>query len=30
MTAHEQPDEYADIRNAGHDGGDFIFVRTRK
>ena len=23
------PPEYADIRKAGHEGGDFIFVRQR-
>jgi len=25
----DQVPEYADIRKAGHDGGDFLFVRTR-
>ena len=25
----EQMPEYADVRKAGHDGGDFIFVRKR-
>ncbi len=26
----DQTPQYADIRNAGHDGGDFIFLRARK
>ncbi len=25
----DQTPEYADVRKAGHDGGDFIFVRKR-
>ncbi len=25
----EQTPEYVDVRNAGHDGGDFLFVRRR-
>ena len=25
----DQTPNYADIRKAGHDGGDFLFVRTR-
>jgi tetratricopeptide (TPR) repeat protein len=29
LTATQTP-EYADIRKAGHEGGDFIFVRTIK
>ena len=29
LNANQTP-EYADIRRAGHDGGDFIFVRNRK
>ncbi len=27
MTAAEQTPEYSDVRKAGHDGGDFIFVK---
>jgi hypothetical protein len=27
MTNADQIPEYADIRLAGHDGGDFLFVR---
>ncbi len=27
MVAAEQTPEYSDARNAGHDGGDFLFVR---
>lgn len=30
MTAANQTPEYADIRKAGHDGGDFLFVRRAK
>jgi hypothetical protein len=26
LNAHQTP-EYTDIRLAGHDGGDFLFVR---
>ena len=29
MIASEQMPEYSDARNAGHDGGDFLFVRSR-
>ena len=29
MLAADQTPEYADIRKAGHDGGDFLFVRTK-
>ncbi len=29
MLKASQTPEYADIRRAGHEGGDFIFVRTR-
>ncbi len=29
MLAANQTPEYADVRNAGHDGGDFLFVRKR-
>ena len=29
MLAADQTPEYADIRKAGHDGGDFLFVRVR-
>ncbi len=25
----EQTPKYSDVRNAGHDGGDFLFVRRR-
>ena len=28
MLSSDQVPEYADIRKAGHDGGDFLFVRT--
>jgi len=27
MVGSEQTPEYGDIRRAGHDGGDFLFVR---
>ncbi|MCP3872065.1 MAG: caspase family protein [Desulfobacteraceae bacterium] len=30
MLNSDQTPEYADIRIAGHDGGDFIFVRQKK
>ena len=30
MLNSDQTPEYSDIRKAGHDGGDFIFVRTEK
>ena len=26
LNANQTP-EYSDVRNAGHDGGDFLFVR---
>jgi hypothetical protein len=29
MLESDQTPEYGDIRRAGHDGGDFLFVRTR-
>ena len=29
MVATEQTPQYADVRNAGHDGGDFLFVRKK-
>ncbi len=29
LTAQQTP-EYSDVRNAGHDGGDFLFVRKKK
>ena len=29
MLAADQTLEYADIRKAGHDGGDFLLVRLR-
>lgn len=28
MVSSDQTPEYGDIRKAGHDGGDFLFVRT--
>jgi hypothetical protein len=28
MLNSEQTPEYSDIRKAGHDGGDFVFIRT--
>jgi len=27
MVNSDQTPEYGDIRKAGHDGGDFLFVR---
>ncbi len=29
MVAADQTPEYSDVRNAGHDGGDFLFVRKK-
>jgi hypothetical protein len=29
MVNAEQTPQYSDVRNAGHDGGDFLFVRKR-
>ncbi len=29
MVAAEQTPQYSDARSAGHDGGDFLFVRKR-
>ena len=29
MISAEQTPEYSDVRNAGHDGGGFLFVRKR-
>ena len=29
MVAADQTPQYSDVRGAGHDGGDFIFVRTK-
>jgi hypothetical protein len=29
MVNADQTPQYADVRNAGHDGGDFLFVRRR-
>jgi hypothetical protein len=29
MVNSDQMPEYADLRKAGHDGGDFLFVRRR-
>ncbi len=29
MLSADQTPEYADVRNAGHEGGDFLFVRRR-
>lgn len=30
MVNSDQTPEYSDIRKAGHDGGDFLFVRAKK
>ncbi len=30
ITNSDQTPEYSDIRKAGHDGGDFIFVKSKK
>ena len=29
MVAARQTPQYADVREAGHDGGDFLFVRKK-
>jgi hypothetical protein len=29
MLNSDQTPEYSDIRKAGHDGGDFLFVRKK-
>ncbi len=29
MVSANQTPQYSDVRNAGHDGGDFLFVRKR-
>ena len=29
MIAADQTPEYSDVRNAGHDGADFLFVRRK-
>ena len=29
MLKSEQTPAYADVRKAGHEGGDFLFVRRR-
>jgi len=29
MLAAKQTPQYSDVRQAGHDGGDFLFVRRR-
>ena len=29
MVNAQQTPEYSDARNAGHDGGDFLFLRKR-
>ena len=29
MVNAEQTPQYSDVRNAGHDGGDFLFVRKK-
>ncbi len=29
ILAADQTPEYSDVRNAGHDGGDFLFVRKK-
>lgn len=28
ISANQTP-EYSDVRNAGHDGGDFLFVKKK-
>ena len=29
MVATNQTPQYSDVRNAGHEGGDFLFVRIQ-
>jgi hypothetical protein len=29
MVSANQTPQYSDVRNAGHDGGDFLFLRKR-
>ena len=29
MISANQTPEYSDVRNAGHDGGDFLFVKKK-
>ena len=29
MVSAEQTPQYSDVRNAGHDGGDFLFLRKK-
>jgi len=29
MLSADQTPEYSDVRKAGHDGGDFLFVRRK-
>lgn len=29
MVATQQTPQYADVRQAGHDGGDFLLVRKK-
>ena len=29
LIATDQTPEYSDVRNTGHDGGDFLFVRRK-
>jgi hypothetical protein len=29
MVAADQTPEYSDARNAGHEGGNFLFVRSK-
>ena len=29
MLAADQTPQYSDVRRAGHDGGDFLFVRRK-
>ncbi len=29
MVSANQTPEYSDVRSAGHEGGDFLFVRRR-
>ena len=30
MVNAEQTPQYSDVRNAGHDGGDLLFVRKKQ
>ncbi len=29
MVAADQTPQYSDVKNAGHEGGDFLFVRRK-